>query len=119
MKKTSMTDDDIALWMRHLASSPLEGPPLPDAQLVLWRAHAWDCAHRLQRVTRPLEVGGLLVMGVALVSAVLLLAWITGVAPQLWASRLFVFVTLGSVALMSAAAMLHVGAIRTIGLSLR
>jgi hypothetical protein len=111
-----MTDDDIAVWMRHLAASPLEGPPLPDAQRVLWRAAAWDGVHQRQRVTRPLDVGDFLAMSGASVSAVILLGWITGITPQIWASPLFVFVTLVSVALMTAAAMVYVGAIRTLGL---
>ena len=48
---------DVATWMRTLAEIPIDGPPLPTAAYLRWRAdilRRWDSG---QRAVAPMNVG--------------------------------------------------------------
>jgi hypothetical protein len=65
---------DVATWMRTLAEIPIDGPPLPTAAYLRWRADTlrrWDAG---QRAVAPMNVGEHVQVWVGLIGAVFLLA---------------------------------------------
>ena len=90
----------VATWMQQLAALPIDGPPLPDS------AHIWLKAEMLRRwdaqrkaVVTPIEVGERIQMGMGVVGAAALLAWLwsrsnalepSGVLPSLVTAMLIV-----------------------------
>ena len=74
------TDDQeaqmVTAFLKALSAHPVTDAPLPDPTYLWWKAELlrrWDTQ---QRVTRPIEVGEQVQMGVGLVAAAGLLIWL-------------------------------------------
>jgi hypothetical protein len=74
------TDDHeakmVTAFLKELSAHPVTEAPLPDPTYLWWKAELlrrWDAQ---QRVTKPIEVGEQVQMGVALVAAAGLLIWL-------------------------------------------
>jgi hypothetical protein len=80
------TDDQeaqmVTAFLRELAAHPVTDAPLPDPTYLWWKAELlrrWDTQ---QRVTKPIEVGEQVQMGVGLVAAAGLLVWLWRALPE-------------------------------------
>ena len=81
------TDDQetqmVTAWLKELSAVPVTEAPLPDPTYLWWKAELlrrWDAQ---QRVTKPIEVGEQVQMGVGLVAAAGLLVWLWRALPDL------------------------------------
>src|SRR5215813_14329969 len=66
----------VTAWLKELSAHPVTEAPLPDPTYLWWKAELlrrWDTQ---QRVTKPIEVGEQVQMGVGLVAAAGLLVWL-------------------------------------------
>ena len=66
----------VTAFLRELSAQPVTEAPLPDPAYLWWKAELlrrWDAQ---QRVTKPIEVGEQVQMGVGLVAAAGLLIWL-------------------------------------------
>jgi hypothetical protein len=76
----------VASFMQSLASTPAAEGALPDARYLWWKGELlrrWDAQ---QRASEPIEVGERVQVGVAMVAATGLLAWLWHDVPDLLAS---------------------------------
>jgi len=81
------TDDQetrmVTAWLKELSAVPATEAPLPDPTYLWWKAELlrrWDAQ---QRVTKPIEVGEQVQMGVGLVAAAGLIVWLWRALPDL------------------------------------
>ena len=66
----------VTAFLKELSALPVTEAPLPDPTYLWWKAELlrrWDAQ---QRVTKPIEVGEQVQMGVGLVAAAGLLIWL-------------------------------------------
>ena len=73
----------VTAWLKELSALPVTEAPLPDSTYLWWKAELlrrWDAQ---QRVTKPIEVGEQVQMGVGLVAAGGLLVWLWRALPDL------------------------------------
>jgi hypothetical protein len=73
----------VTAWLKELSAVPVTEAPLPDPTYLWWKAELlrrWDAQ---QRVTKPIEVGEQVQMGVGLVAAAGLVVWLWRSLPDL------------------------------------
>jgi cobalamin biosynthesis protein CobD/CbiB len=75
-EQNTRADDVEAAWMRRLADAPVEGPPLPDPQVLWWKASA---LRRQQASRRSEEVADYIQVGAAVAAAVALLTYLLAI----------------------------------------
>ncbi len=86
-------------WVRALAAISLEGSPLPDAQVLWWKAQALRRRDRERAATAPLDVGEFILLGGGIVAALALFVWLL-MMPAVRALPSFVVAVTMSVALL-------------------
>ena len=99
---------DVAAWMQELAAIPVDGPRLPDSQVLWWKAQAlrrWDTQ---RQATAPLDTGEDIQIVRGVVATIALLGWVARAVPEIWTVPSFALVTVVSSAVVAAAAALTV-----------
>jgi hypothetical protein len=94
----------MAEWMRQLAATPFDAPPLPGAHVLWWKAQALRRLDRARQVTTPSDPGERVQIACGFAAAVALLAWLAVAAPHIWTVPSFALPILVSGGLLGAAA---------------
>jgi hypothetical protein len=97
-------NEHVAEWMRQLAATPVDGPPLPGAHVLWWKAEVSRRIDQAQHVTQPLNTGERVQIACAFGIAFALLGWLTVAAPHVWTEPLLALPVLVGGALLGAAA---------------
>jgi hypothetical protein len=90
--------------MRQLAAMRVDGPPLPGAHVLWWKAEALRRIDRAQHVTKALDTGERVQIACGFGIAFALLGWLTVAAPHVWTEPSIVLPVLVGGALLGAAA---------------
>ena len=68
---------DVAEWLRQLAATPVEGPPLPGPHVLWWKAEVSRRIDQAQHVTQPLNTGERVQIACGFGIAFALLGWLS------------------------------------------
>jgi len=96
-------DDDTIEWVRALAAISLDDSPLPDAQVLWWKAQALRRRDRERAAMAPLDLGEFAVIGGGIVAALAFFAWLL-MMPEVRTLPSFMIAVTMSVALLCIAA---------------
>jgi hypothetical protein len=95
--------EDTIAWVRALAATSLQDSPLPDAQVLWWKAQALRRLDRERAAMAPLDLGEFALIGGGIVAALALFAWLLTM-PEVRTSPSFVVAATMSVAILFFAA---------------
>ena len=107
LRQEDSQSEDAMVWMRELAATAVDDSPLPDDQVLWWKAQALRRLDREREAEAPLDLGELICMGGGIVAALGLLAWLLRLPDVHTMSSSVVAATL-SVALLGLAAMVTI-----------
>lgn len=94
---------DTIVWVRALAAMSLEDVPLPDTQVLWWKAQALRRLDRERAAMAPLDLGEFVFIGVGIVAALAFFVWLL-MMPEVRRLPSFVIAAAISVAFLSIAA---------------
>jgi hypothetical protein len=103
---SDLTDGQATEWMQQLASVPLDGEPLPDAQVLWWKAQALRRVDAELRITRPMDIAEYLHVGIGFGATVAFLVQLLGQASDALTSPVTVASITTCVLILAASALL-------------
>ena len=95
--------EDTIEWVRALAAISVDDSPLPDAQVLWWKAQALRRRDMERAVMAPLDLGEFVVIGGGIVAALAFFAWLL-MMPEVRTLPSFMIAVTMSVALLCIAA---------------
>ena len=107
LRQEESQSENAMVWMRELAATAVDDSPLPDAQVLWWKAQALRRLDQEREAEAPLDLGELVCMGGGIVAALGLLAWLLRL-PDVRTMPSFVAAVTLSIGLLGLAAMVTI-----------